>query len=524
MKEIKFYLTIIIVGLLAFVSCDDFITKSPLDVPSETIFWQSAEQAEMWVNDLYRGLDNHSHHAGYEAFSDNAWGRAAFTNIANGDFEPSSSIIENNWSYRIIRLSHEFFENIDRVPEIPQNRLNELSGQVRFMLAFQYHKLTTLYRDVPLVIDVLSIEESDVGKEQKEVVVEYILDQLDQAINELPESWPASETGRITRGAALALKARVLLYNERWDEAAQAAQQIIDSNQYALHPNFEELFSGEFDNETDEVILARQYEQDIQEHDMIGPVTSLVRYYAPLSFGGWALVLPTSELQEAFEMEDGLPIDESPLYDPAHPFDNRDPRFYHTLLWHGQELNGQTLDLTGQDFSFLIPYLGFRKYLQDLRDLNWRSHNNWILFRYADVLLMYAEAKNEATGPEESIYNALNLIRDRAGMPAVNRVRYSNQASLREFIRNERRVELAGEGLRYFDIIRWRIAEDVLNIQVMSMNLDEWENAPLDDNDNPVLVERPVETRVFDPAKHYVWPIPQNAIDQSTVLEQHPEW
>lgn len=526
MNSLKKYLIIIAIGLMSVLACeDDFLTKAPLDTPSENTFWQSVEQAEFWVNDLYRGLDNHSQ-AQFEGFSDNAWGRAGAgaNSIATGDFESTSSTIEENWDYRIIRLSFEFFENIDRVPDISQSKLDELSGQVRFMLAYQYYRLTTLYRDVPLVTEALDIDESDVGKTPKAEVVEFILEQLDMAIETLPLTWPASETGRVTKGAAMALKARVLLFNERWAEAAEAAKQVMDLNIYELHPNFGEVFNGDFDNQIDEIILARQYEDDIQEHHMIGAGPSLVRFYAPLTLGGFALTLPTNELQESFEMIDGLPIDESPMYDPSNPFENRDPRFYDTLLWHGSELNGATLDLTGRDFSFVIPYLAFRKYLQDLRNQEWRSHNNWILFRYAEVLLTYAEAKNEASGPDESVYEALDLIRERAGMPAVDRARYSDQSSLREFIRNERRVELAGEGLRYFDIIRWRIAEDVLNTNVVSMNLLEWEDAPLDENGDPILVPRPVETRVFDPSKHYVWPIPQDAIDPSELLEQHPEW
>lgn len=123
-----------------------------------------------------------------------------------------------------------------------------------------------------------------------------------------------------------------------------------------------------------------------------------------------------------------------------------------------------------------------------------------------------------------NVFRTADLIRDRAGMPPVDRAKYSDQASLRNFIRNERRVELAGEGHRYDDIIRWRIAEDVLNIDLKSMDLSSWEDGPLDENNEPILKQRPVQSRIFDPARHYVWPIPQTAIDQSKVLEQHAEW
>src|SRR5690606_19035981 len=106
----------------------------------------------------------------------------------------------------------------------------------------------------------------------------------------------------------------------------------------------------------------------------------------------------------------------------------------------------------------------------------------------------------------------------RAGMPPVDRAVYDDQVSLREFIRNERRVELAGEGLRYFDIIRWRIAEDVLNKDVKSLPLGNWVDRPVDGSGNSLLPLKPVQSRIFDPSKHYVWPIPQNAIDRADEL------
>ncbi|MFH5832999.1 RagB/SusD family nutrient uptake outer membrane protein [Halalkalibaculum sp. DA384] len=507
----------LVFGVLAIVSCEDFLGRTPLDTPSSETFWQSADQAEMWVNNLYNGLGDVSE-AYFEGFSDNAHGRAGASanNIANGTFEPNSSTIEGNWSYRFIRLCLEFFENIEQVPDISQSKMDELSGQVRFILAYRYYKLITLYRDVPLVTEPLSIEESDVGKTSKSEVLDYILQQLDMAIQELPETWPQAQTGRITKGAALALKSRVLLYNERWAEAAEAAKQIMDSGIYELHPNFDELFVSDFNNQTDEVILARQY-VEFQEESFLN------RIYEPVSHTGFALVLPTDDLQASFRMEDGLPIDESPLYDPTNPFENRDPRYYDTFLWHGEELNGKPLDLTGSEFNFARTYIYFKKYTQEPNE-RWQSHVNWKLFRYAEVLLNYAEAKNEASGPEDSIYDALDLIRERAGMPLVDRNRYSDQESLRQLIRNERRVELAGEGLRYFDIIRWRIAEDKMNINLTSMDLSNWEDGPVDENGDPILTERPIEPRTFDPSRHYVWPIPQNAIDQSTQLEQHAEW
>lgn len=515
----KKHIGTILTGILFMLtSCEDFLEKVPLDTPSSETYWSTPEQAELWVNNLYRSLGGVEESI-YEAYSDNAFGRAGSgaNNIANGSYETNDSKVYGEWDYRYIRLSHEFFENIQNVPNLPDEKLDELSGQVNFILAYNYYKLLTFFRDVPLVTKALDIAESDLPKSTKEEVFDYIMEKIDLAIETLPVNWEESESGRATKGAALALKSRVLLYNEKWSEAADTAQKIIDLDVYELHPKFEELFRWEFNNQTKEVILAKQYAETANVHD-------IVRRYAPYTLIGHALILPTAELGASFQMSDGLSIQDSPLYDTADPFKNRDPRFYHTFLYHGAELNGDVLDLTGTEARFAFTYLYYRKYIGNLANSFWPSHVNWTLFRYADVLLMYAEARNEASGPDDTVYDALDLIRERAGMPAVDRSLYGDKASLRNFIRNERRVELAGEGLRYFDILRWRTAEEVLNIDIKSMDLSNWADGPVDGEGSPILIEKPVQSRTFNPSRNYVWPIPQQAIDQAKNLKQHTEW
>lgn len=521
MKKIDIQTLIIMSCTLVFFSCgEDFLERTPLDSVSSSTYWETEDQAEFWVNTLYNGMVYRQNRADaiFEAFSDNAYGRAGegATNIAKGTYEPNDAQVRGLWDYTYIRHGLEFFENIGSVTNISDQKLTELSGQVHFHLAFQYNRLISLYRDVPLVIQPLTIAESDVPKNNKEEVLTYILEQLDLAIAQLPVQWPGGEVGKVTKGAALALKARVLLYNERWTEAANAAKQVIESEIYELHPNFREVFMAEFNNNNKEVILANQYAENAKTQE--NSTT-----YAPVrTHRGFALILPTKELDHSFEMIDGLSIEESPLYDETKPFENRDPRYYDTFLYQGAELNGTPVDIIA-DYNFALTYIYFKKHIQDFKDGFRPGYANWPIIRFADVLLMYAEAQNEASGPDDSVYEALNLIRQRAGMPEVDQEKYSDQASLRSFIRNERRVELAGEGLRFFDIRRWRIAEETMNTELMSLDPEKWENRPAL-SDGSLIEQRLIETRVFQP-KNYVWPIPQDAIDRSKgILVQHEEW
>jgi hypothetical protein len=481
-----------------------------LDAPSSETFWTSADNAELWVNNLYNSLPNGNEGKYWDNWSDDGHGRTKPNQhggeIANGSYQANSGIVANEWDYDIIRACLEFFDKIETVPDVPQQKKDELMGQVRFILAYNYFHMMNLFRDIPLVTEPLIIAESDVPVSPKAEVLAYVLEQVNAAIDELPIAWPASQIGRVTKGAALALKTRVLLYNERWAEAASTAKELMDMDVYDLHPEFSEVFFESSNNQTEEVILAYQHVETVREWDVY-------RTYGFIEDQGWAISLATSEIVNAFECIDGLPIDESPLYDPNSPFENRDPRFYKTIIYPYETFAGYYYDpLQGRNPSFSLTYIHWKKYNGDRQSGERFGYANWILFRYAEVLLNYAEAKNEASGPEASIYEALDLIRDRAGMPAVDRSRYNTKESLREFIRHERRVELACEGHRYFDIIRWRIAEDVLNTELKSFELPGQ------------LPAKVIETRVFDPNRHYVWPIPQYAIDRAKNLEQHTEW
>lgn len=490
---------------ISFLSCkDDFLNTKPLSAISDATYWQSENNAKMWINYAYRSLPDVNDYR-FDSMSDDCVGAGDL--IAQGLHAPTDGLVNIKWGYNTIRHCMELLEKVDEIPDLSSEAKDKLTGQAHFIIAYKYFEMITLYRDIPFFKETLSLEESDIPKTEKSVILTYVLEQLDLAINKLPINWPDSEVGRATKGASLALKARVLLYNNRWNEAATTAKQVIDLGVYNLHPNYNELFLTAFNNITDEVILAHQYAKDLYTHTLQFP-------YSFYRVGGTSGSLPLPALVNSYECIDGLPINESPLFDPLDPWKNRDPRFRMNHIVPFDTLAGVVYDPIKNldDRTPARTYIYFRKYIADMERQQRTSWVNWILFRYADVLLMYAEAKNEATGPDDSIYDALDKIRDRAGMPLIDRNRYNTKETLRQVIRNERRVELAGEGLRYFDMLRWKIAESVMNKQVVSYEIPG------------VLPLRIIHTRNFDPGKHYVWPIPQSAIDNAKNLEQHAEW
>lgn len=487
------------------LSCNDgFLDTVPLATPSDATFWTSEQNAVTWINTAYRYLPSANDFV-FDSMSDDCVGSGDL--IAQGLHVPTSSIVSTKWSYTPIRHCLELLQRLDEIPNLSAEARNHLAGQARFILAFKYFEMITLYRDVPLVDRILPLEESDLPKTEKAVVLEYILNQLDLAVGELPVLWPAGETGRATKGAALALKARIHLYNDQWQRAADAAKELIDMDQYALHPNYNEVFLTSFNNATREVILAHQYAKDLYTH-------TLCFSYGYYTIGGTSQSLPLPSLVNSYECSDGLPVTESPLFNPLDPWENRDPRFKMNFVLPFQSIGGQVYDPVNNinDKNAARTYVYFRKYISDMASQQRTMWVNWNIFRYAEVLLIYAEAQNENSGPDNSVYDALDQIRTRAGMPVVDRQKYNNREKLRALIRNERRVELAGEGLRYFDMLRWKIADQVMNGDVLSYTIPGQ------------LPVQNIHTRTFDPSRHYVWPIPQSAIDNARNLVQHPEW
>ena len=416
------------------------------------------------------------------------------------------------------------------MPGLDDALKNRMRGEARFIRAFHYFNLTAWYGDVPLVENILTVEESLVlTRNSQQSIIDFIYADLDFAEANLPKNtaYAAADRGRITKGAALALKARLALYRGDWDAVISISEKFFsgDAGTYTLFNSYAGLFkpANEYNSE---IILDIQYVPVQRTH-------SVQRYFIPKTEGKLVTsIAPTQELVDSYLMENGLPIDDAASgYDENDPYSNRDPRLNATIVYDGYEwtrANGSTYEIrtlpgTGEnsidkDDASPTGYY-FAKYYDPTADADNRSGLNLILFRYAEILLMYAEAKHERSQLTSEVWdNTIRKIRQRAGFTEATALDFDgtwSAAELKEIIRNERKVELAMEGLRIFDIRRWRIAEDVLNGWAHGIRVGD---PSVDDG------YKRVDLRSFDAAKHYLWPIPQRERDLNKNLSQNDNW
>ena len=540
MKSIHIYIVLALTITLSACS-KNFLDRAPLDQYSDETYWTSEQDAVKFASRVYEFMPSADFFVCYEGMSDNAFSKTASWGntlrnaqlIGNSTFVVTTDNLGDEWKYDQVRHCFEFLQNVDKVPDMNEALKKRLIAEVKVALAYRYFIMASLYRDVPLVMKVFTdVKESDVAQDKKAAIIAQVLKWLDEAASALPTSYTGDDRGRFTQGAALSLKARVLLYNGQYPEAAAAAKSVMDLHVYSLYPDYYNLFQMEGDYSAEDVISYIHVKETKPNglRDIAG-INSVS--------GGTLYLDPLPSLVDDYESVNGYyPYTTDPAYDVHAPWKNRDPRLAATIFYPGSMLPNNkvydpinnTLDKINGDKATYTGY-AFKK-IFDKTDLEVRDNggNDWKILRYAEVLLTYAEAANEATGPSAEVINALNEIRTRAHMPGVNETFALNnwalnQTTLRTFIRHERRIELAGEGHRYFDILRWKIGQQVLKGPIYT--LDASQGLSDIDNTNGKTNKYPktkLEERYFNSDKFYVWPIPQSILDQARNLQQQPEW
>jgi hypothetical protein len=530
-------------ALLFFTSCNE-MDLAPTDKFTEANYWTSADKAKMVLNMAYNQMTNNDYFFKTEALSDNLYegrGSDAEKAISSGQADASNGRFKSEWGdcYAGIKTCHVFLENVDRIPDMDETLKTRMKAEARFIRAYLYFRLANWYGDVPLFDHDLTLKESKtIGRTPKADVIAFVHSELDAIIDQLPtkDEYAEADKGRITSGAVAAFKARIYLYNNDWNNVVTWCDKLINTTEYgtySLFPSYEGLFLPENENNS-EVILDLEY---------VPSVRTWGNYldFAPLSVGGRVNYLaPTQELVDNYIMLNGKTITTSGSgYSETDPYKNRDPRLSATVVydkfqWKKPDGSLQTIyikpgtapneaaavdEYKGQGTNSTSTGYYLRKYYDPTSLAGFASGLNLILILYADVLLMYAEAKNELGQMNQNIWDmTIRALRTRAGFTDPEALVYNttwSKTDLQDIIRRERRSELAIEGTRIQDLRRWHTAEVIMNGYPHGAQYGD----PATDNGYIRL-----DKRSFNKDRDYLWAVPQSEKDINPALGQNPNY
>jgi hypothetical protein len=593
MKNIK-YIFVTVVLLFAGSCNTDFLNPPPEDRFGDAAVWQDPSLAEAFLNEIYRGLNHGIRELMLGSLTDEShfihnYGsdQVVLSNLTSGDLGSfdRGDFDEFNWNqlYRRIRQVNLFLENIDKVPfDDDGSWKNRMLGEVHFLNAYFYHNLVRLYGGVPLVKRTFKLEDDFlVPRSSLEESIQYIVDEADLAASLLPLDYTASpdDIGRATKGAAMALKSRILLYAAsdlynrdqwtydwtggtftsddelnlisyasasaaKWQAAKAAAEAVINLGIYSLQDtdnpvkDYTDLFLM---RDSKEAIFSRFFIKSRGWEDNALPGLA----NGPNGYHNWGGNTPIQELVDDYEMTDGSKFDWNNATEAAAPYENRDPRFAASILydqapWRTRPSDSKEIDPDGKIIIRAVEtasnvwkpgldtrdgpiedwnggYSGYylRKFIDpavvhEYAAAGGNQEAPWHFFRYGEILLNYAEACIEL-GLEDEAKLKINMLRERAGMPDITDV---GQNLINRY-QNERRIELAFEQHRYFDVRRWMIAPAVLDRDANGIVIEDPLSGPVEYSRN-VIQQRAWHDQM------YLLPITLDEINRNKNLVQNP--
>lgn len=563
MRNIKKYIVGLLLASCLLTSCEDFLTREPLDAPAQGTFLKNEAAVNNALNALYRSMTWDfrliPYQSGTDGWTDIAILRA--NDLGEGVFDTYNSHPATLWKaiYTSIQRANTILEEMEMYKSnMNSTNYERMRAEVKILRAWSYHYLVFMFGDAPLTTKTLKPEEFKTQvRTPKSEIVKFIYDELDGST--APLGWLPTERGRVSKSVALGLKARTALYNKEYDIAKAAAKEVIDNAGLSLNPNYGNLFtrSGQQPNAGGEIM----YEVIYTDQDA-GSRTNLPLGNASRTAGAQSGRFPIQRLVDNFEASDGRRIDESTIYDPQQPSRNRDMRLKYTVALPGDTVNMNLLTFiydiynnttralvnntwvsrTNADYDNAfgpaksgVGYLWTKYTMTDENAFN--SKVSFIFMRYAEILLIYAEASIESNMVDDLTIESLNKLRTRAKLPLVRSEVASNNTELKKLLRRERTSELAVEGFRWFDIRRWDIGGIampgvVVGISKEPTNLPgvpNFKKSALHDlNSIPDYTDQ-LETRYTRETRHWsdklnLLPVPQAEIDINTNLTQNPGW
>lgn len=531
-----------IISLLFVTSCD-VLDVDVKDRYSEDIAWKNESNLDLYVMGLYAALKDNAEIAGTnlsDGYSDilkysltSMTGTTHNRVLLQEDYiTPDNGVLSMWGNYDRIRRENEFILDApEKGAHFSPEFLNVRIAEARFMRAYLYYKMIRNHGGVILRTaegQVDNQDQKDKARLSEKDSWDFVLKEFQEIAEILPESWDKDNTGRVTKGAAYGLMARCALYAKQYDKALWAGQKIVDMEEkgvYGLMANYADVFTQAFNKE---IILAVYFKKPDMKHQFD-------RYYAPsgdiADRGGWAS--PTEELVSLYQIKSGNKYVDFDWDNRAHaqdPYKDREPRFYASILYNGASWKGRTIESYAGGKDGFIDYsqgnnrattaTGYymKKYL-DEKNTNFDvdgSDSYWIEMRYAEILLIMAEAYAE-TNDLPNALSALNRVRERAGVSSRNA---SNKEEFMQYLRIERMIELAFEGHRYWDLRRWKLAQSVLHGKRMhgtkiTKKADDsfsYKQVVCDDVDR------------YYPEKYNLIPVPNSEIRNNVKCSQNPLW
>lgn len=537
----KYNYKIIIINLFSLFilvhlsSCSDFLDKQPLNEYSEDAVWSDLAMMEHFVNNIYWNLGHSFDRPMMGVFTDESMfdpgSDEGHGNVVRSLITPSDYGVFDTWNrtqkmrwehhYKYIRACNLYLDKVEEGNYNNEDLEKRLTGEVYFLRAYHYHNLVFQYGGVPIIKNAYTLSDDlEVPRNSFEECIDFIVEDCNKAAELLPIEQSGSNYGRATKGAAMSLKSRVLLYSasdlynsnaswagsysnpelvgyvggnrdKRWQDAKNAAKAVIDMGVYSLYKedpsldesiaeNYAEIFTS---IQTSEDIFVRTFTRSKQHWTM-----NIAQQNLPAGYKGWANVSPINSMVDDFEMKDGSKFDWNNPKHKANPYEDREPRFYANIFYDGSKWRERPSDVIAYDPIGIIQTGNYEQqdgswmggldaldnpvttwngtytsyYLRKFQDISVDGPKvltitPWRFIRYSEIILSYAEACTELKEYDEA-RKYINMIRKRAGLPNV----YANNSELLDAVRHERKIELMFEDQRFQDIRRWMIAPEVI--------------------------------------------------------------
>jgi starch-binding outer membrane protein, SusD/RagB family len=573
-------------------SCKKYLDRTPLSSVSQRDFYSNADQVQQGLTGVYNAIGARSISPGFnnptpyyskmDLFTELGIERGLSGTVGSGSYDPTNGTVSELWAgfFQVVQRANNLLFYMPKAQSVmTPTDYNRVVAESKVLRAMAYWYLISYYGDVPFFTTppATSDEIYNFKRTSKSTIIKALIPELEAAANDL--DWAPAQAGRVSKGVALGVAARLAMLDKNYTYAAQVTDNIIANGPYGLNPSFQNLFrlAGQKANTSNEIMFWYPYGDSDP-----GSYTYIQLVQGSRNQGGQSSQFPTQFMVDLFECKDGNSIATSPLYNPAQPNKNRDPRMAQTVIVPGDTVVVQGFTSIVFDFAdqFIASYnpttkaitfpsttanqdsanifgprqngLGnmWRKYVQD-RDVNGTAGNlfrvGWIYMRFAEILLINAEAHLEKGDPATTVVAPVNRVRARAGMPAVTAAVQADVNQLRQLVRREKMVELANEGLHWPDLQRWddgAYAAKVMPLQLYgeaksgmrltatglefitpapAPTFDATYNVPISwPNGDQLRLKR--EQRIFNKGQHNLLPVPLGEILKNPNLTQNPSW